>query len=59
MSWQYGDKINDVSMIKMAGIGVAMGNASDEIKKMANRVTSSNEEDGVAEVLEKILEEKL
>ena len=53
-----GDKTNDISMIKMAGIGVAMGNAPDEIKKIADRVTATNEEDGVAEVLEKILEEK-
>lgn len=50
-----GDKINDISMIKMAGLGVAMGNASDEMKQIANMVTSSNEEDGVAEVLEKIM----
>lgn len=56
--WQYGDKINDISMIKMAGVGIAMGNATEEIKKIANRVTSSNEQDGVAEVLEKILEEE-
>lgn len=45
-------------MIRMAGIGVAMGNAAEEIKKMADRVTATNEEDGVVEVLEKILEEK-
>ena len=56
--WQYGDKINDISMIKMAGVGIAMGNATEEIKKIATRVTSSNEQDGVAEVLEKILEEE-
>ena len=52
-----GDGINDISMIKMAGLGVAMGNASDEIKQVANMVTSSNEESGVGEVLEMILEE--
>lgn len=45
-------------MIKMAGLGIAMGNAPDEIKRIADSVTVSNEEDGVAEVLEKILEEK-
>lgn len=53
-----GDDINDVSMIKMAGLGVAMGNATEEVKKIADMVTTSNEEDGVARVLEKILEEK-
>lgn len=50
-----GDKINDISMIKVAGLGVAMGNATKEVKQIADRVTSSNEEDGVAEVLEKIM----
>ncbi len=50
-----GDKVNDISMIKMAGLGVAMRNASDEIKQIADMVTSSNEENGVAEVLERIM----
>lgn len=53
-----GDKINDISMIKMAGFGVAMGNATKEVKQIADFVTTSNEEDGVAKVLEKVLEEK-
>ena len=53
-----GDKINDISMIKMAGLGVAMGNATKDVKQIADMVTSSNEEDGVAKVLEKIWEEK-
>ena len=39
-------------MIEYAGIGVAMGNASDEIRNLANFVTKSNEEDGVAYVIE-------
>ena len=53
-----GDGINDISMIKMAGLGVAMENAPEEIKQVANMVTSSNEESGVGKVLEMILEEK-
>ena len=46
-------------MIEYAGLGVAMGNATDEIKEMADYVTLSNDEDGVAHVINKfILEER-
>jgi Cof subfamily protein (haloacid dehalogenase superfamily) len=47
-----GDSYNDLSMIEFAGLGVAMGNAPEDIKKKADHVTSSNMEDGVAEVVE-------
>ncbi len=50
-----GDQMNDIDMIKHAGLGVAMGNAHDEIKKNAKFVTKSNEEDGVSFVLEKFI----
>lgn len=50
-----GDAGNDLHMIKFAGLGVAMGNAFEEIKKAADYVTSTNEEDGVAEVIEKFI----
>ena len=53
-----GDKGNDVSMIQAAGMGVAMQNATDDVKSVADFITNSNEEDGVAKVLEKILNEK-
>ena len=46
-----GDSENDYSMINAAGIGVAMGNASDDIKAIADYITTSNEEDGVAEAI--------
>lgn len=46
-----GDSINDLSMIREAGLGVAMGNAQDEIKAQADVVTASNEEDGVARII--------
>lgn len=46
-----GDSVNDVAMIREAGLGVAMGNAQDEVKALADAVTSSNEEDGVARVV--------
>ena len=46
-------------MIEYAGLGVAMGNATDEIKEMADYVTLSNDEDGVAHVIHKFkLEER-
>lgn len=50
-----GDNINDIPMIKYAGLGVAMGNAPDEVKKAADKVTLSNDEGGVAKCIEKIL----
>lgn len=46
-----GDSWNDISMIEFAGLGVAMGNAVDELKEKADYVTASNEEDGVAKVI--------
>ncbi|MGF7045576.1 Cof subfamily protein (haloacid dehalogenase superfamily) [Paenibacillus sp. DS2015] len=47
-----GDSYNDLAMIKFAGLGVAMGNAPDDIKEIANHVTDTNMEDGVAKVVE-------
>jgi len=48
-----GDSFNDLEMIQYAGVGVAMGNARSEIKEQADFVTFSNEEDGVAEAIER------
>ena len=45
----FGDGLNDISMIKAAGIGVAMGNAVREVKDVADHVTGTCDEDGVAE----------
>lgn len=50
-----GDAGNDLDMIQFAGLGVAMGNAFDEVKEAADYVTSNNEEDGVAHVIEKFI----
>jgi Cof subfamily protein (haloacid dehalogenase superfamily) len=50
-----GDNENDESMIKYAGLGVAMGNSEDSIKKIADYITDSNNEDGVAKVIEKFI----
>lgn len=50
-----GDDYNDLSMFKVVGHSVAMGNANDMIKNAADEVTKSNSEDGVAVFLEKLL----
>lgn len=47
-----GDNRNDLEMLQFAGLGVAMGNASDEVKEAAQVVTASNDADGVACFLE-------
>lgn len=48
-----GDSLNDLEMIRYAGLGVAMGNGRQEVKEAADVVTSSNQEDGVAQAIEK------
>ena len=48
----FGDGYNDLSMLKLAGMGVAMANAAPEVRAEANYVTLSNEEDGIAAALE-------
>lgn len=50
-----GDGYNDLSMLEYAGLGVAMENAPEDIKKRADYVTLSNEDDGVAHVIEKFI----
>lgn len=50
-----GDGFNDLSMIEYAGLGIAMDNAPGEVKSRANFFTSSNDEDGVAKVIEKFI----
>ncbi len=50
-----GDSPNDGAMIRMAAIGVAMGNAVAEVKEMADYVTASNSEDGVAKAIERFV----
>ena len=51
----FGDGLNDISMIREAGIGVAMQNAVEEVRAAADLITGSCEESGVAMVLEQIL----
>lgn len=50
-----GDGFNDLSMIKYAGLGIAMANAQDVVKENADFITLSNEEDGVAYAAEKFI----
>lgn len=50
-----GDSENDLSMIKFAGLGVAMGNGDDEVKEAASYITDDNNCDGVAKVIEKFV----
>ena len=50
-----GDAGNDLHMIECAGMGVAMGNAFEEVKKAANYITDTNENDGVAKAIEHLV----
>lgn len=50
-----GDGFNDLSMIKYAGLGVAMANAQEEVRKAADYITRSNDEDGIAHVIDKFM----
>lgn len=50
-----GDSENDLSMFKFAGLAVAMGNGDNSIKEKADYITNTNDEDGVAKVIEKFV----
>ncbi|MBQ9135222.1 MAG: HAD hydrolase family protein, partial [Lachnospiraceae bacterium] len=49
----FGDDFADIGMLKLCGVGVAMGNAIDEVKEIADFVIGRNDEDGIAEYVEK------
>lgn len=51
-----GDHVNDLAMVEHAGCGIAMGNAVDPLEAVARRQTRSNDEDGVAWAIERLLE---
>jgi Cof subfamily protein (haloacid dehalogenase superfamily) len=53
-----GDSLNDLSMIREAGLGVAMGNAQEEVKAEADLVTVTNDEHGVAKVIREYILQK-
>lgn len=48
-----GDNINDIEVLKHAGVGIAMGNSSPEVKKISKYVVSDNDSNGVAEAINK------
>ncbi len=50
-----GDGFNDLSMVKYAGVGVAMANAADAVKEAADYVTLSNNDDGIVDVINKFI----
>lgn len=52
-----GDNLNDVEMVSCSGFGVAMGNAIPELKEKAQWITATNDEDGFALAIEKMLAE--
>lgn len=51
----FGDGDNDIAMLKEAGVGVAMANAEEAVKAAADYITLSNEEEGVADAIEKLI----
>ncbi len=51
----FGDNHNDIGMLQFAGLGIAMGNAHDEVKAAADYVTRRNSEEGVAVALEELI----
>lgn len=54
-----GDMQNDLAMFKKSGLSIAMGNATDDVKKQATHVTGSNEDEGFADAINFILESNL
>ena len=54
----FGDGLNDLSMLTKAGIGVAMGNAFEEVKAQVQYITAHNDEDGVAKAIRKFVFEE-
>ena len=48
-----GDNFNDLPMLRLAGLGVAMGNAPEAVKLEATAITKSNNQNGVAKAIEK------
>ena len=53
-----GDSDNDISMLKAAGLAIAMGNANETVREMADYVTVSGEAGGVAEAINKYVLKK-
>lgn len=54
----FGDQVNDLGMLRWAGLGVAMGNAVAAVAEAADEVTASNDDDGIALVVERLLADR-
>ena len=52
----FGDNYNDIEMLKAVGLGIAVGNANDDVIKIAKRSTESNKNDGVAKALSELFQ---
>ncbi|MCB0978511.1 MAG: HAD family hydrolase [Acidimicrobiales bacterium] len=52
----FGDMPNDIELLRWSGLGVAVANAAPSVRDAADEVTASNDDDGVAQVIERILE---
>jgi len=55
----FGDDLNDIDLLNYAGVSVAMGNALKDVKTAATRICDTNDNDGVAKCLQKMLEENV
>ena len=55
----FGDNYNDLSMIEFAGTGVAMGNAEEDVKSIANHITDKNGNSGVAKAINDLVLQKV
>lgn len=53
----FGDEENDMHMLQVAGLGIAMKNSNPKVLEIADKVTASNDEDGIAIALETIFAE--
>ena len=51
-----GDQVNDLPMLRRAGMAVAMGNAVESVKEASHWVTGACDEDGIVAVVERVLE---
>jgi hydroxymethylpyrimidine pyrophosphatase-like HAD family hydrolase len=52
-----GDGLNDIEMLTEAGLGIAMGNAPEAVKSVADWVTGTNNEAGVAQAVERLFQD--
>ena len=55
----FGDSVNDIDMFKSVGISVAMGNAIEDLKNIADYITDTNDDDGISNFFDKYLEQKI